>query len=249
MAGRIDLDRLRAQLTPATRLIVVNLPHNPTGVSADPETFRRLVELAEEAGAYLLVDEVYRFLEFDSAQRLPAGADASSRAISLGVMSKSFALAGLRIGWLATHDRDLLDRLAAVQGLHHDLLGGAVGDPGADRPARVATRCSPGPGGSSPPTSSCSTASSRTGRIGSPGSVRTPARIGFPRLTVPGVRIDDWAAELVEAEGVLLLPGSQFGHGGNHFRIGFGRTQPAGGAGGARGLRAAHAALTQRSFG
>ena len=48
--------------------------------------------------------------------------------------------------------------------------------------------------------------------------------VGFPRLTVPGLRIDDWAAGLVEAEGVLLLPGSQFGHPGNHFRIGFGRT-------------------------
>ena len=48
--------------------------------------------------------------------------------------------------------------------------------------------------------------------------------IGFPRLTVPGVRIDDWAAELVAAEGVLLLPGSQFGYPGNHFRLGFGRT-------------------------
>ena len=48
--------------------------------------------------------------------------------------------------------------------------------------------------------------------------------IGFPRLTVPGVRIDDWAAQLVEATGVLLLPGSVFDHPGNHFRLGFGRT-------------------------
>ena len=48
--------------------------------------------------------------------------------------------------------------------------------------------------------------------------------IGFPRLTVPGVRIDDFAADLVQAEGVLLLPGSQFGYPGNHFRLGFGRT-------------------------
>ena len=47
--------------------------------------------------------------------------------------------------------------------------------------------------------------------------------IGYPRLTAPGVRIDDWAADLVEAEGVLLLPGSQLGHPGNRFRIGFGR--------------------------
>ena len=48
--------------------------------------------------------------------------------------------------------------------------------------------------------------------------------IGYPRLTVPGITIDDWAASLVEAEGVLLLPGSRFGDAGNHFRIGFGRT-------------------------
>ena len=48
--------------------------------------------------------------------------------------------------------------------------------------------------------------------------------VGFPRLTVPGVTIDDWAAALVEAEGVLLLPGSAFGFGGNHFRLGLGRT-------------------------
>jgi aspartate/methionine/tyrosine aminotransferase len=48
--------------------------------------------------------------------------------------------------------------------------------------------------------------------------------VGFARLTVPGVAIDDWAADLVETEGVLLLPGSQFGFGGNHFRLGFGRT-------------------------
>ena len=48
--------------------------------------------------------------------------------------------------------------------------------------------------------------------------------VGFPRLTVPGVSIDEWSAGLVKTHGVLLLPGSQFGYGGNHFRLGFGRT-------------------------
>jgi aspartate/methionine/tyrosine aminotransferase len=48
--------------------------------------------------------------------------------------------------------------------------------------------------------------------------------IGFARLTVPGIRIDDWAGELVQTEGVLLVPGSVFEYPGNHFRIGFGRT-------------------------
>ena len=48
--------------------------------------------------------------------------------------------------------------------------------------------------------------------------------IGFPRLTAAGLTIDAFAEELVEAEGVLLLPGSRFGYPGDHFRIGFGRT-------------------------
>ena len=187
----LDLDLLRRQLTPSTRLIVVNLPHNPTGMLADRATFDGLLALAAEAGAYLLVDEVYRGLELDPSDRLPAGADVLPLGISLGVMSKSFALAGLRIGWLATHDRELLDRVARFKDYTTlELLDGFF-ESWPDRFSWVRPRA---------------------------------GSIGFPRLRVPGVRIDDWAADLVEAEGVLLLPGSQFGHASNHFRIGFGRT-------------------------
>ena len=71
--------------------------------------------IAADAGAYLLMDEVYRGLEVDPADQLPAGADALPTGISVGVMSKSFAMAGLRIGWLASHDRDLLARVAAFK--------------------------------------------------------------------------------------------------------------------------------------
>ncbi len=109
----IDLDLLRRQLRPETKLIVVNVPHNPTGMLPDRDTWDGLVAIAAESGAHLLSDEVYRYLEFDEADRLPAGADAlPGRGISMGVMSKSFAMAGLRIGWLATKDRELLDRAA-----------------------------------------------------------------------------------------------------------------------------------------
>ena len=111
----LDLDRLRRQLTPATRLIVVNLPHNPTGMLPDRATFEELAAIADEAGARLLVDEVYRGLEVDEADRLPAGADACRGGISLGVMSKAYAMAGVRIGWLASHDRELLARVAAFK--------------------------------------------------------------------------------------------------------------------------------------
>ena len=108
----IDVEAMRRQVTPRTRLIVVNAPHNPTGHLPDAATYRAVAELAADAGAVLLSDEVYRFLELDPADRLPAGADVGPHGVSIGVMSKSFALAGLRIGWLASHDRALLDAAA-----------------------------------------------------------------------------------------------------------------------------------------
>ena len=219
----IDLDALRAQVTPATRMIIVNAPHNPTGMLPDRLTFDALVDIAEAAGAYLVVDEVYRGLEFDEGARLPAAAEASDRGVSIGVMSKSFAMAGLRIGWLATRDRDLLARCAAFKD--------------------YTTICSSAP---SEILALIGLRARDTVLARSRGIVATnldrldvffdewadrfswvrprAGSVGFPRLTVPGVSIDDWAAGLVEAEGVLLLPGSQFDVGGNHFRLGFGRT-------------------------
>ena len=114
-AWAIDVDLMRRQVTPRTKLIVVNVPHNPTGALPDAATYRAVAEIAAEAGATLLSDEVYRYLEFDPLDRLPAGADVGPHGVSVGVMSKSFALAGLRIGWLATRDRDLLARCAALK--------------------------------------------------------------------------------------------------------------------------------------
>jgi aspartate/methionine/tyrosine aminotransferase len=219
----IDLDLLRRQVTPATRLLVINPPHNPTGMLPDRSTYDAVVALAEGSGSHLLVDEVYRFLEFDEADRLPAGADVVARGISLGVMSKSFAMPGLRIGWLATHDRDLLARCAAFKD-YTTICSSApsevlalIGLRARDAVLRrsrdiVAANMEALDVFFEDWADRFSWVRPRGGSI------------GFPRLTVPGVTIDDWAAGLVEAEGVLLLPGSQFGFGGNHFRLGFGRT-------------------------
>jgi aspartate/methionine/tyrosine aminotransferase len=220
---QLDLDQLRRQITPATKLIVVNAPHNPTGMLPDRATFDGVVAIAEEAGAHLLMDEVYRFLEFADDDRLPAGAEAAARGVSLGVMSKSFAMAGLRIGWLATRDRDLLARCAAFK----DYTTICASAP-SEILALIGLRAR-------------ETVLARSGAIVAANLERLDAffeawpdrftwvrpragSVGFPRLTVPGIGIDDWAAGLVAAEGVLLLPGSQFGFGGNHFRLGFGRT-------------------------
>jgi aspartate/methionine/tyrosine aminotransferase len=219
----LDLDLLRRQVTPATRLIVVNAPHNPTGMLPDRATFDGLVAVAEDAGAHLLLDEVYRFLEFDDGDRLPAAAEVTARGVSLGVMSKSFAMAGLRIGWLASRDHDLLERCASFK----DYTTICASAP-SEILALIGLRAR-------------ETVLDRSRGIVAANMERLDTffdewadrftwvrpragSTGFPRFTVPGVSIDDWAAGLVESEGVLLLPGSQFGFGGNHFRLGFGRT-------------------------
>lgn len=109
----LDLGRLRAAVAPGARAMVVNAPNNPTGWMPDAADFAEIVRIAEAAGAVLVSDEVYRLLEADPADRLPAAAELSERAVSVGVMSKAFGLAGLRIGWIATRDRALLARAAA----------------------------------------------------------------------------------------------------------------------------------------
>jgi len=219
----IDVDLLRRQVTSATRLIVINAPHNPTGMLPDNATFDAIVEIAESSGAHLLVDEVYRYLEGSEADRLPAGAEAASRGISLGVMSKSFAMAGLRIGWLATRDRAVLDRCARYKDYTTicssapseilALIGLRARDTVLARSRRIVA-------------DNLATLDGFFEEWGDRFAWVRPraGSVGFPRLTVPGVSIDEWAAGLVEAEGVLLLPGSQFGYGGNHFRLGYGRT-------------------------
>ncbi len=112
---RLDVERLIRELRPNTRLVVVNAPHNPTGMLPTHAEWARLADALADRGITLLADEVYRFLELDEADRLLPGADAYPKGVSLGVMSKSFAMAGLRIGWLATRDHDLLARCAAFK--------------------------------------------------------------------------------------------------------------------------------------
>ncbi len=107
----LDLDELRGLLRPTTKLVAVNYPNNPTGHVPDEATFRELAALCDERGIRLFCDEVYRGIELDPARTLPQAADLSERAVSLNVASKSYGLPGLRIGWLASRDRALLERL------------------------------------------------------------------------------------------------------------------------------------------
>jgi aspartate/methionine/tyrosine aminotransferase len=219
---RLDVSEVRAALRPTTRLILVNEPHNPTGSLSDRATFDGLVELAAETGARLIVDEVYRFLEFDPEDRLPAGADALETGVSIGVMSKSFALAGLRIGWVATRDRALLARLAAFKD-YTTICSSAPSEILALIALRAHDRVLAR--NRAVVTANLPLLDAFFGRwAGTFDWVRPRGgSIGFPRLAAD-VTIDRFAEDLVRETGVLILPGTVFADTGNRFRIGFGRT-------------------------
>jgi aspartate/methionine/tyrosine aminotransferase len=110
-AWRLDPDAVAAAIAPNTRVVSICFPNNPTGAVMDEADFRRLVALCDERGVHLFSDEVYRGLERDPLRTLPQAADLSERALSLNVVSKALGLPGLRIGWIACRDRDVLSRL------------------------------------------------------------------------------------------------------------------------------------------
>lgn len=111
----LDLDELRAMLRPNTRLLAVNFPNNPTGKVLSQERWSQLLEIVRERQIWLFSDEVYRGLERDPAHTLPQAADEYARGLSLNVMSKAYGLPGLRIGWIACQDREILEKMLKIK--------------------------------------------------------------------------------------------------------------------------------------
>lgn len=111
----LDYTELEKLLRPQTRLLIVNFPHNPTGYQPAENEFLSIIEFAQQHHLFLFCDEMYRFLEYPPNQPLPSAADVYSQAISLSGLSKSFALPGLRIGWLATQSKEIIEKCAMLK--------------------------------------------------------------------------------------------------------------------------------------
>jgi aspartate/methionine/tyrosine aminotransferase len=105
----IDLDELDRLVTPQTKLIFLNSPNNPTGAVFSEEDMKRICEIARKNDAYFLSDEVYRGLEWEGP-RSPSAVNYYEKAISAASVSKCLGLQGIRTGWMATRDKDLLYR-------------------------------------------------------------------------------------------------------------------------------------------
>jgi aspartate/methionine/tyrosine aminotransferase len=215
-----DLDELRVSLQPNTRAVIVNTPHNPSGYLMTKADYLALNKCVQERGILLFSDEVYRGLEYDPLDRLPPACDINPNAVSLGVMSKTYGLAGLRIGWIATHNPKVLTRMAVLKD-YTTICSSAPSEYLSELAMRHREKII-----------------ERNLRIirdnlilldgflarqaGRFEWVRPRAGpIAFPRLI--GEDVEQFSQELVSAAGILLLPGTMYNHPGNHFRLGFAR--------------------------
>ena len=216
----LDLDELRAHLRPNTRAIVVNTPHNPTGCLMPRADYLELHGIARAHGAVLFSDEVYRESEYDAENRLPAGCDVGEDALSLGVCSKTYGLAGLRIGWIATHNDEVYRRMAALKD-YTTICNSAPSEFLAEIALRRRERLAARNVGLIVDNLALldDFFARHKDRFAWQRPIAGP--IAFPRLI--GEDVEAFCDDLVREASVLLLPGTVYGHPGNHFRIGFGR--------------------------
>ena len=116
------LEQLRELAVPGTKLICVNNPNNPTGALMSTELLREIVEIARSVDAYVLCDEVYRHLTQEDVW-CESIVDLYEKGISVSSMSKVFSLAGLRLGWIATHDETVRKALLSHRDYNHISCG------------------------------------------------------------------------------------------------------------------------------
>ncbi|MBU1672019.1 MAG: aminotransferase class I/II-fold pyridoxal phosphate-dependent enzyme [Actinobacteria bacterium] len=217
---RFDPDELDRLARPDTRAIIVNFPHNPTGHHPTREEFEAIVDIAGDRGAWLFSDEMYRYLELDSGT-LPAACELYERGVSLSGLSKTFGLPGARIGWLATRDAGLRERVLLLR--EYTTI---CSSPLSEVLAVIAIRARD---------TIISANISRlrrnldildgyfAEREGLFGWVRPRAgTVAFPRLRF-GTSARSFCEELLSETGVLLVPSPVFLYGDSHFRLGFGR--------------------------
>lgn len=110
-----DLEALKKMISNKTKVIYLNAPHNPTGFLFTKEEQQAIIELARVNNIIIFCDEVYRELEHNPSFAIPAIADVYENGVSIGVMSKAYGLPGLRIGWLASQNQGVLEKIAILK--------------------------------------------------------------------------------------------------------------------------------------
>ena len=216
----LDPAQLYQHIKSNTKVIIINTPHNPTGYLMPADIFRGISRIAAENGIILFSDEVYRESEYRVEDRLPAVCDLGEHTVSLGVMSKTYGLPGLRIGWVATQNQEVYKKMAVLKD-YTTICNSAPSEFLAelalrhrqalvDRTQKVISE-------------NLNLLDQLFDRHAERFTWQRPraGAIGFPKLH--GEDVEAFCDSLVQTAGVLLLPGTVYDDPGNHFRIGFGR--------------------------
>jgi aspartate/methionine/tyrosine aminotransferase len=216
-----NVDFLKKSLKKNTKLIVVNFPHNPTGAMVSSKDFLEIINLARKRGIYVFSDEMYRFLEYDGRGCLPSAADVYENAISLFGVSKTFGLAGLRVGWLTTQNIDLIKKFQIFKD-YTTICGSAPSEILALMALRVKERIVRR--NLEIIKDNLKLLDAFFKRHGDKFFWIRPkaGTIGFPRLLLKK-DIGEFCRDVVSQKGVMVLPSGVYGYKGNNFRLGFGR--------------------------
>lgn len=217
----LDYDWLEKAVSPQTRMVVINFPHNPTGFLPERAGLERIAATVDRHGLILFGDEMYRGLEYSPSQRLPAVCDLTPHGISLGGLSKTYALPGLRTGWLASQDTALPSRWLRLKD-YITICGSAPGE----ILALIALRSHEQLAARSREIVQANLAKAGVFFALHEKTLRWLApqagSVCFPEL-LEGGPIEDFCERLVAQKSVMLAPGNLFAYPGNHFRMGLGR--------------------------
>jgi len=217
----LDLDDLERSIREKTKLIVVNSPHNPTGHILPKEAQRALSDIADDRGILVFSDEVYRFLDNMGDSWMSSMADSSENCFSLGVMSKSYGLAGLRIGWIASKNAEAMERMARFKD-YTSICNSAPSELFSIMALRNAKKIL-----DRNRAIIKDNLSLFEGLIKKHDDILDWARpdggsTGFPRLR-GNSSSEAFAKNLLESKGVLVLPSKYMDYDDLHFRVGLGR--------------------------
>jgi len=215
-----SLAALARLIRPTTRMIVTNFPHSPTGFMPDRAYLDGLIALADEAGAILVGDEIYRGLPLAGRAEAPSLLDLSARAVVLNSVSKAYGLPGLRVGWLATRDAAIRDAVRAFR-MHQNTFIGAP----TEFLAALAVRQT------APILARNLALAQRNLALLDEALARHAERFAWVRPTSGVIGFPRWlgeetttalSARLLREHGLLVAPSSYFAGGEHHLRLGFG---------------------------
>jgi len=216
-----DINDFKSMLNKKTKLIIINFPHNPTGALIKKDELKEIISIAKQKKIFVFSDEMYRLLEYKKSHRLGSLTNLYENGVSLFGMSKTFALAGLRIGWLVTKNKKLMKKFIEFKDYTTicnsapseilSIIALRAKEKILDRNLKIIKK-------NLSLIKNFFNVYSNIFKFNKPEA----GPIAFPELTT-GENINRFCLNLNKEKGVLLLPSGVYDYHRNNFRIGFAR--------------------------